>query len=66
MIETSRKKIMFKITRPDQGGGWVIYPDADAFADAELTDSEIGDKLQIECVSMSLDELHALPEFMGW
>lgn len=65
-IDTSRKQIMFKVTRPEQGGGWVIYPDADSFADAELTDSEEGDALKIECVKMSLDELHALPEFMGW
>ena len=58
--------IAYKVTRPALGKQWCIYRDPQTLADAELTDSEVGDVLHIEVAEMTEAELNALPEFEGW
>lgn len=63
MSDTMR---MFKVTRPGEGSGSWISRDLATVQDAEFDGAKPGDKITIELVEMTEQELDALPEFAGW
>jgi hypothetical protein len=57
----------YKVTRPQVSPGtFCIYRTAGDMADAEFDGSEVGDKIEVEVVSMSRRDLDSLPDFAGW
>jgi len=57
---------VFRVSHPNMGKAWCAFRTPDEVADGELNDAEPGDKIHIEVVEMSREELEALPEFEGW
>jgi hypothetical protein len=57
-----------KLTRPDLDGGRAscIYEMHQFSAADEFVGAEIGEKLQLEYIEMTREEIDALPEFEGW
>jgi len=52
---------------PEEGGNWAIIEfSPHNLWDGNISEMEDGDKMIIEVVEMTNDEIQALPEFEGW
>lgn len=56
----------YRITRPDLGDTRsCVYRDW-ATVEAEFDGAEVGDKITVELVEMTKEQLDNLPDFEGW
>jgi hypothetical protein len=61
------KVFAFRVTRPEtHGNSWCVYGDWDSVHDAELDDATPGDKITVELIEMTKEELDELEPFEGW
>ncbi len=52
---------------PEEGANWAIIEfNSHNLWDGNISEMEVGDKMIIEVVEMTDDEVASLPEFEGW
>ena len=62
----SEKRKHLKIY-PDENSDWCIIGfNPICLWDGNISEMEVGDKMIVEVVEMTDEEVKALPEFMGW
>ena len=61
-----KKVRAYRVTRSDYPGNNCTYRNVDTLIDGEFDGAEVGDKITIELVEMTEDQLESLPDFEGW